>query len=207
MINEDPSVRSISDSSAENREAEVQQLAKEFTRQSVCSTTGQNPFAAAPGSALDANGDNFNAREWCKAMRNLQTEDAQAHPPRTLGVAFSGLSVHGFGSDTDYQKSVGNVWLEMIGLARETLGLGRKKHKVQILQNVEGLVESGEMLVVLGPPGSGCSTFLKTIAGETHGLHVDKSSTINFQGKCRLLFESTPDHLRPVISANSFCQA
>lgn len=59
---------------------------------------------------------------------------------------------------------------------------GQKQHKIQILQNLEGLVEAGEMLVVLGPPGSGCSTFLKTIAGETYGFHVDKYSTLNFQG-------------------------
>lgn len=38
------------------------------------------------------------------------------------------------------------------------------------------------MLVVLGPPGSGCSTFLKTIAGETHGFFVDESSYLNYQG-------------------------
>jgi ABC-type multidrug transport system permease subunit/ABC-type multidrug transport system ATPase subunit len=38
------------------------------------------------------------------------------------------------------------------------------------------------MLVVLGPPGSGCSTFLKTITGETHGFFVDQNSHINYQG-------------------------
>lgn len=35
---------------------------------------------------------------------------------------------------------------------------------------------------MLGPPGSGCSTFLKTIAGETHGVYVDPESVINHQG-------------------------
>lgn len=194
----DSGVGSASDTSAENREAEVKQLAKQYSRQSFSSTTGLNPFDAEPGSALDANGDNFNARTWCKAMRHLQNQDTQAHASRTLGVAFSDLNVHGFGHDTDYQKSVGNVWLELIGLARETLGLGRKKHKVQILQDLEGLVEAGEMLVVLGPPGSGCSTFLKTIAGETHGFHVDQESSINFQGELAVTFtqisftQSTP---------------
>lgn len=38
------------------------------------------------------------------------------------------------------------------------------------------------MLVVLGPPGSGCSTFLKTISGEINGFYVDKNSYINYQG-------------------------
>ena len=59
---------------------------------------------------------------------------------------------------------------------------GRDKHKIQILRNFEGLVRSGEMLVVLGRPGSGCSTLLKTIAGETHGFYIDSKSEINYQG-------------------------
>lgn len=29
---------------------------------------------------------------------------------------------------------------------------------------------------------SGCSTLLKTIAGETHGIYVDPTSEINYQG-------------------------
>jgi ABC-type branched-subunit amino acid transport system ATPase component len=49
-------------------------------------------------------------------------------------------------------------------------------------QNLNGTVRSGEMLVVLGRPGSGCSTFLKSICGESHGLEMKKGSTIHFDG-------------------------
>lgn len=107
-------------------------------------------------------------------------EDEKAGPTRTAGVSFKGLNVHGFGSDTDYQKSVGNVWLEGPGLFKRLKG--DKGRKINILQSLDGLVEAGEMLVVLGPPGSGCSTFLKTITGETHGFYVDQESHINYQG-------------------------
>ncbi|KAF2471821.1 ABC drug exporter AbcA [Lindgomyces ingoldianus] len=162
------------------REHEVHQLARRFTEHSVYSTTAQNPFNAPEGSALDPSGEQFNARAWCKAMLHLHTEDDKAYPLRTAGVSFKSLNVHGFGSATDYQKSVGNVWLEVVGLARRLMGVGQRK--IDILQNLDGLVESGEMLVVLGPPGSGCSTFLKTISGETHGFVVEKSSYINYQG-------------------------
>ncbi|PLB45040.1 ABC drug exporter AbcA [Aspergillus steynii IBT 23096] len=149
--------------------------------ESTTFTARQNPFAAEAGSALDPNGKNFNTLAWCKAMLHIHTEDEQTHPLRTLGIAFSHLNVHGFGSDTDYQKSVGNVWFEALGLARKALGT-HSQRRIQILQNLEGVVEAGEMLVVLGPPGSGCSTFLKTIPGETYGFHVDKESSINYQG-------------------------
>jgi hypothetical protein len=55
-----------------------------------------------------------------------------------------------FGSATDYQKSVGNVWLEAVGLARNLLRAS-KPRKIEILQGLDGLVRDGEMLVVLGP--------------------------------------------------------
>lgn len=61
------------------------------------------------------------------------------------------------------------------------LGL-EKKRRIDILSGLDGVLYPGEMLVVLGPPGSGCSTFLKSVAGETHGFFVDESSDINYQG-------------------------
>jgi ATP-binding cassette subfamily G (WHITE) protein 2 (PDR) len=130
------------------REEEVHQLARRLTSQSNYSAHHHNPFNAEPNSPLDPNGENFNARAWTKAMLNLQLEDANAGPTRTAGVSFRGLNVHGFGADTDYQKSVGNVWLEGPGLIKRLRG--DKGRKIDILQNVEGLVEAGEMLVVLG---------------------------------------------------------
>lgn len=164
------------------RESEVQQLARRLTTQShVSASHHQNPFAAEPNSSLDPNGENFNARAWTKAMMNLQLQDDNAGPPRTAGIAFRNLNVHGFGADTDYQKSVGNVWLEGPALFKKLKG--DKGRKINILRNCDGLVEAGEMLVVLGPPGSGCSTFLKTITGETHGFFVDPESNLNYQGK------------------------
>jgi ATP-binding cassette subfamily G (WHITE) protein 2 (PDR) len=162
------------------REEQIHQLARRLTSQSHQTAAQQNPFNAQPGSVLDPNGDNFNARAWTKAMLNLQQEDENTGPTRTAGVSFRGLNVHGYGADTDYQKSVGNIWLEGPGLIKQLRG--NKGRKIEILQHLDGLVEAGEMLVVLGPPGSGCSTFLKTITGETHGFFVDEASHINYQG-------------------------
>ena len=38
-----------------------------------------------------------------------------------------------------------------------------------LLHDFSGSVQAGEMLLVLGKPGSGCSTFLKTIASQIDG--------------------------------------
>lgn len=73
-----------------------------------------------------------------------------------------------------------NVVLEVAGLFNKITGKG--KRKIQILRDFEGLIRSGELLVVLGKPGSGCSTLLKTISGETDGFFIDSKSNINYQG-------------------------
>ena len=164
------------------REHEVLELARKLTIRSHQSASHhQSPFSAAEGSSLDPKSSNFNARAWTKAMMNLQLSDDNAAPTRSAGIAFCNLNVHGYGADTDYQKSVGNVWLEGPSLIKRLRG--DKGRKINILQGLDGLVESGEMLVVLGPPGSGCSTFLKTITGETHGFFVDENSKLNYQGE------------------------
>lgn len=53
---------------------------------------------------------------------------------------------------------------------------------------MDGVLEAGEMLVVLGPPGSGCTTMLKTIAGEMNGIYLDESSSLNYRGQFSLSY-------------------
>src|SRR6202012_664105 len=40
----------------------------------------------------------------------------------------------------------------------------------------------GEMLIVLGRPGSGCTTFLKSICGQLLALKKSESSVIHYNG-------------------------
>ncbi|KAK3942613.1 ABC-2 type transporter-domain-containing protein [Diplogelasinospora grovesii] len=160
----------------------VQALARKYTTQSHASGAwhGQNVFRASEdeNSPLNPNGPNFRARTWAKAVVDMVA--SEGHQFRTSGVAFQKLNVFGFGSATDYQKDVVNVWLETVGLARRVLGYGQRR--IDILRDFDGLVRKGEMLVVLGPPGSGCTTLLKTIAGDHNGIFIDDKSYFNYQG-------------------------
>ncbi|KEQ86373.1 hypothetical protein D6C84_04937 [Aureobasidium pullulans] len=162
---------------AYEREEKVHDLAKTLSR--TMSQAPDDPFTYDEDSPLNPNGPNFKAREWVKSMFKLnQREGVQQ---RTAGIAFKNLSVHGFGADSDYQKTVSNVALEVVGGIKKLMGL-EKPRRIDILRDFEGVVNPGEMLVVLGPPGSGCSTFLKTLTGETHGFNVDEKSHLNYQG-------------------------
>ena len=158
----------------------INELARSLTRQSTWSHVPGNPFEAAPDSELDPNSPNFKARSWVKSMIKLNHEENKT-PGRTSGVSFRNLNVHGFGAATDYQADVANIWLKAVDPIKNALGLA-KPRRIDILRDFEGLVKSGEMLVVLGPPGSGCSTFLKTLTGETHGFNVEQGSELNYQG-------------------------
>ncbi|PWY78837.1 hypothetical protein BO83DRAFT_356261 [Aspergillus eucalypticola CBS 122712] len=130
---------------------------------------------------LDPNSEQFNSQKWTKNLLRITSRDPDRYPRRTAGVSFRNMNVFGYGTAADYQTNVANMWLKGFGWFREKLGYG-KKVRIDILRNFEGFVHSGELLVVLGRPGSGCSTFLKTIAGETHGLWLDHGTDIQYQG-------------------------
>ena len=175
----------LSDDVDENIEAnfpEVTELARRFTGISQQASRGEyiNSFHGSDNAALDPRSGKFNAREWVENLVGLVSRDPERYPLRTAGVSFRDLNVHGFGTPTDYQKTFGNYPLE-VGTIFDAMR-GRGKSKIDILRNFDGLVRSGEMLVVLGRPGSGCSTLLKTLSGETNGFHVDPNSKLNYQG-------------------------
>ena len=187
--------------SPEQRADDIQRLARRLSRTvSRGSDTAEkakgsdaplhpNPFEYEAGSLLDPFSDTFDARAWVRSMAASSRDSALS---RLSGVAYRDLSVHGFGSDSggsrvvqprlriDYQRTVGNLPLSMVsGLWNWVTG---RRKKVQILQGLDGFLEAGEMLVVLGPPGSGCTTFLKTIAGEMNGLYLDRTAQLNYRG-------------------------
>ncbi|ETN41430.1 uncharacterized protein HMPREF1541_03366 [Cyphellophora europaea CBS 101466] len=176
-----PEEKATSDSSEDDETEQIKHLAREMTRASTYSNVASNPWEYEKDSILDPNSDNFRARAFTRSMlKLLQEEGEERHLARSAGFSFRNLSAHGFGTGTDYQKSVGNIYLQAAGVFRRLMGASQRR--IDILQNFDGLVHAGEMLVVLGPPGSGCSTFLKTVTGETHGFNVDPESRINYQG-------------------------
>lgn len=101
---------------------------------------------------LDPNSKSFNQKKWVKNLLHITSRDPEKYPRRTAGVTFRNLNAYGYGTAADYQADVFNTWLKAFGHIRGWLGL-RKKRRIDILRDFEGLVKSGEMLVVLGRPG------------------------------------------------------
>ncbi|KAI1094457.1 P-loop containing nucleoside triphosphate hydrolase protein [Rostrohypoxylon terebratum] len=102
-------------------------------------------------------------------------------PSNVMSVAFQNLSVHAFRRQTDYQRTVSNFFNAWLTICVNWV-MRKPKLRVDILHDFDSLIASGEMLLVLGNPGSGCTTLLKSLAGQTHDLCVNPQSILNYQG-------------------------
>ena len=134
---------------------------------------------------MDLNNPRFNPNEsvfdfflWARKFFKLLEEDGIKR--RRTGFTFKHLNVSGSGAALQLQDTVDSLYMAPFR-PRETFGLGHKTEK-RILKDFNGTVRSGEMLIVLGRPGSGCSTFLKSICGELYGFDLSKESIIHYDG-------------------------
>lgn len=142
------------DISLENRHR-IARLARQLTDTSIhhagTHPTASNPFYGSDDHKLDPSSKNFNARYWAETVLGLMSDDAERYLPRKAGVSFRNLSVHGFGSPLSYQKDFLNVVLQVGDIISGMIN--HKDQKIQILRDHNGLLRSGEMLLVLGRPG------------------------------------------------------
>lgn len=142
------------------------------------------PFTVPPSDgSFDPLSSDFDPPSWARSFQRSRLE-LNGGKPLNIGLVFRDLDVYGFGNATDFQSSVGSFPLEVLGKLQSLFGR-RKPQRQDILRSAEGVLYPGEMLAVLGPPGSGCSTFLKTLAGDTYGFNVADHATLNYHGISR----------------------
>ena len=129
---------------------------------------------------LDPTSDQFDHYKWARMM--LRMMDKQGVSLRkSTGVVFQNLNISGSGAALQYQNNVGSVPLAPFR-PQEYISFGNSVPQKQILRNFDGVLQSGELLIVLGRPGSGCSTFLKSLSGQLHGLKVGEGSEVQYNG-------------------------
>lgn len=149
--------------------------------------TGINPVytnVETPGydPKLDPNSEEFSSTAWVKNMSYLNSADPEYYKPYSLGCAWKNLRAYGDSNDVAYQSTVTNIVTKKIGSLYRRIRPSKSEDVFEILKPMDGIVHSGELLVVLGRPGSGCSTLLKSISSNTHGFKIDKTSTISYDG-------------------------
>lgn len=167
----------------EDDQRELQRLATSLTRirtrnESVAEQGRQVSVVTSSDPALDPSSASFDLHKYLEHIIGLLRKEGIK--PAQAGVAFKDLSVSGSGDALQLQHTIGD-WIQAPLRLGEHLSLGKKPHK-KILHSFDGLVNSGELLIVLGRPGSGCSTLLKTLTGELHGLNMEESSVVHYNG-------------------------
>ncbi|KAF9449781.1 pleiotropic drug resistance ABC transporter [Macrolepiota fuliginosa MF-IS2] len=139
----------------------VQELTRSLTRRSTKEPKNQDIESLSTDSTIaPKDGEPF---DLAKTLRRIvQKREEHQIKPRELGVVFKNLRVVGLGATASYAPTMGSL-LNPSSIF-EAFQKVRHPPARDILSGFEGVVKPGEMILVLGRPGSGCSTLLKTIA-------------------------------------------
>ncbi|OJJ75062.1 hypothetical protein ASPBRDRAFT_28029 [Aspergillus brasiliensis CBS 101740] len=146
---------------------------------------------------LDPTNPAFDQRLWAKLV--LRALDQSGIVPQTQGVVFSNLCVSGSGSALQIQNTILTQLAAPFRAAARALSGRASPPPRQILRGFDGFLQGGELLLVLGRPGSGCTTFLKTLCGHLGGLTLEPQSTIHYQG---IEYEDMIKHHRGEVAYN-----
>ncbi|KAJ5772773.1 hypothetical protein N7457_007669 [Penicillium paradoxum] len=115
-------------------------------------------------------------------------EQIQGRKCANLGVCFQSLSTWGDADSHAGVKTLGTaLWrtLTLQDIYEWTIQPWLAKKKPQdgrpLIRDFSGVVHSGEIMLVLGRPGAGCSTFLRSIAGH-HSSYLGVTGSIDYSG-------------------------
>ena len=108
---------------------------------------------------------------------NARQQSSEEEKTRHSGVLFRDLTVKGVGLGASLQPTVGDIFL---GLPRMLANLFSKGPKAafakppvrELISHFDGCVRPGELLLVLGRPGAGCTTFLKAFCNQRSGFEA-----------------------------------
>ncbi|CAJ2505166.1 Uu.00g125600.m01.CDS01 [Anthostomella pinea] len=121
------------------------------------------------------------ARLMSRMFGQKRQQQSEEEKTRHSGVIFRDLTVMGAGLGASLQPTVGDIFLGLPRFLKNLLTKGPKaatgKPPVrELLSSFDGCVRPAEMLLVLGRPGSGCSTFLKVFCNQRAGYEEVRGS-------------------------------
>lgn len=130
--------------------------------------------------------------EWSmkpQVIRNAQRDEAAGFRRRELGVTWQNLSVEVPAAEAAVKENM----ISQFNIPQLIRDYFQKPPMKTILSDSHGCVKPGEMLLVLGRPGSGCTTLLKmlsnrregfrSIKGEVHFGNMTHEEAVKYQGQ------------------------
>ncbi|KAF2841530.1 ABC transporter [Patellaria atrata CBS 101060] len=163
-------------------ESDFAELSKEFSRTSQISRrlsivesrrSHANSHRGDPEKGIDSEETTQEPFDLEKVLRGSKSEEEEAGiKSKKIYVIWDNLTVSGLGGVKNFVKTFPWSFVSFLNVyetAKNVLGVGKKGKEVNILRNFRGVAKPGEMILVLGRPGSGCTTFLKVISNQRFG--------------------------------------
>ncbi|KAL4926440.1 ABC drug exporter AtrF [Aspergillus undulatus] len=105
---------------------------------------------------------------------HLERRTTAGDPAKKVGVVFKNLTVKGVQTGASFVRTLPDAVIGTFGpdlyniICRfvPQLRFGKKPPVRDLIHDFSGAIREGEMMLVLGRPGAGCSTFLKAIAND-----------------------------------------
>lgn len=145
-------------------------LSREHSR--LSRTNSRQSEKSKPHDVEDASseGEEWNLEDTLRGQK--EDQDASGIKGKRIGVFWDNLTVRGNGGLKNYVKVFPDAFVDFFnvpGTIMSIFGVGKKGREFDILSGFRGVVKPGEMVLVLGKPGSGCTTFLKVMANQRAG--------------------------------------
>jgi ATP-binding cassette subfamily G (WHITE) protein 2 (SNQ2) len=121
-------------------------------------------------AAADDEDDGFELHQFMKEGHFEKRKNGES--AKKVGVVWKNLTVKGLGSTATFARTLPDAILgtfgpdlyKIVSGFLPALKLSSHSQTRTLVNDFSGVVKDGEMVLVLGRPGSGCSTFLKAIA-------------------------------------------
>lgn len=125
----------------------------------------QTPDSAETAVPTSPDAEHKTSPEWHMAPELRRLEGVDTGPDtqsRKLGLSWEDLTIKGVGSDATFNENVFSLF--------NPFHKGPKASELKtIVDSSHGCVKPGEMLLVLGRPGAGCSSLLSVLANNRRG--------------------------------------
>ncbi len=142
------------------------------------SLRSQDQSAGSSSTVLPEKGFVSKADDW-EMMREVKLNQERGERDnlkgRKLGLTWNNLNVRGVGADAAFNENV----LSQFNIPRNIIEGRHKPPLKTILEDNHGCVKPGEMLLVLGRPGAGCTTLLKMLSNRRQG-YAEVDGSISF---------------------------
>jgi len=181
---------------------------------------GINPMSDEPAEADDregVKGDNNDNEATTDQLSVGDEDDHLQQPTQRAGAVFKNLTVKGANAGASFVRTlplaiVGTFGPDLYHIICKwipALRFGHRDELRTLINDFTGVVRHGEMMLVLGRPGSGCSTFLRVIANN-RGSYASVEGEVSYSGiraedadaRCRnqVVYNGEDDHHLPTLT-------